>query len=896
MQRLFFYLAYAARNIRRGGRWTALAIFCIAAGVATVVALRGMGLAIADSLLSDVRDINRGDAVLVRGDARGELGFASLFGDVSDPDDFFTDEEVRRMRAWAVERGATLSAYMVGGNVQVAAVDFESFGRPQFVSPFFIDPEAYPPTYSLTALEPRGVPLHELLNAPTDIVISDNLASEQGIAVGETVRVSGTEMPFTVRGIVDTGEEAGLTNLLAAFFGFVYLDIASAPQIIEGAFGVNHLAIVMPEPVYDLAEARRLADELRDVVRRYGVEVDLAAEVLQRNQIIATLLGDFIVVLGLGALLIGGVGILNTMLVMVRRRTEEIAALKTFGLKGRQIALLFLTEGLLLGLVGSVIGCAVGVLMGGAVNQYGATLLQQDLPWRVYPQALAYGMALGLVTTAVFGVAPILTALQVRPAIILRPNETHIPRLGVLQSLALMLFVTLALGLIVGQVVTPSFAMVNSYTPDDVSFSPYFWGVVGVAGTLLVFALLVMVLWGLVWLIGKLPAFGNVELRLALRNLSARRTRTATTLLALSAGMFALSSITFVGQGTREWLNLQLTRQFGGNVLVFPLAPGALQGVGQFAVANALQDLDGIRHRSRLSVPQADLVAVDGRAIDEPFVGQWENLSVWDSDNPAIYSSTRLSAGRALTLADRGQARLVGPAEASARLGIRVGSTLTYEVEGRPFTFEVVGLTASAQGGTNFLDNFVMAAPDVLPESASEFSLYTYDIADEHLNAALVELSTIRVPPTFALDISFLDRLVGRLIDQFAAIPTVVGGLSLLAAAVIMANTVALATLERRRQIGILKAIGLKRGRVLRIMLIENGLIGLLSAVLGLGLSALFLVLFTALTETVIPLPRDARLAGVALVIVAVLIGWASTFLSANIAVRERVMNVLRYE
>ena len=54
-------------------------------------------------------------------------------------------------------------------------------------------------------------------------------------------------------------------------------------------------------------------------------------ELLATNQAIADLLGRFIVVMGLGALLIGGVGIINTMLVMVGRRTEEIAALKTFG-------------------------------------------------------------------------------------------------------------------------------------------------------------------------------------------------------------------------------------------------------------------------------------------------------------------------------------------------------------------------------------------------------------------------------------------------------------------------------------------------------------------------------------------------------------------------------------
>jgi len=61
MTRLFFYLRYAANNLRRGGQWTIFALFCVAAGVATVVALRGLGLSITDSLLGNLRQYNHGD-------------------------------------------------------------------------------------------------------------------------------------------------------------------------------------------------------------------------------------------------------------------------------------------------------------------------------------------------------------------------------------------------------------------------------------------------------------------------------------------------------------------------------------------------------------------------------------------------------------------------------------------------------------------------------------------------------------------------------------------------------------------------------------------------------------------------------------------------------------------
>ena len=352
-------------------------------------------------------------------------------------------------------------------------------------------------------------------------------------------------------------------------------------------------------------------------------------------------LGDFVVVMGLGALLIGGVGIMNTMLVLVRRRTSEIAAVKTFGLRGTQVAALFLTEGLMLGFIGSLLGIVVGIGLSVIVNEYGSVALRQPLIWRIYPEALIFGLALGMVVTAIFGVAPILTAVKVRPSIILRPNENHLVALGLIQSLILLVFVTVSLGLVVGQILKPSFDLTERrlaqaadsadeldaeaeraefretrrFGPapeasDQTLPSAYLVGVIGVSATFAIFFLLIAVLWLIIFLIGKLPSLGMVTWRLALRNLSTNRLRTAITLLALSAGMFALSSITFVGEGTRELLNLQLSRAFGGNVLVFPF-PGLPPNLVQNAIDGALEDVD-IKYRTMIKSYESQVIALNG--------------------------------------------------------------------------------------------------------------------------------------------------------------------------------------------------------------------------------------------------------------------------------------------
>ena len=905
--RLRFYFTYALRNIRRGGRWTTLAVLCITAGVATVVALRSLGLAVGDTLTNNVRIEIKGD-LLIRND--------NIFGGFGSNDpNAFSAAELAALLAWAEEKGAATTAFMSGRNMQITKAGEEGFGRPSFIGSNFIDPLTYPPTHTIRAVDPPDVPLAELFSGGNDVVISDNLAAQSEIAVGDQVRVSGTQEAYTVRGIVSVAEESSVTNFLNAFFGFAYFDLANAQAVINDEFAPNRIGVLLPEAAND-ARMRELEAEIDTIAPEARTTV--IADFLQRYEVVSQYLSDFVVVMGLGALLIGGVGIMNTMLVLVRRRTNEIAAVKTFGLRGRQVATLFLTEGLMLGFIGSLFGIIVGIALSVVVNEYGAVALRQPLIWKIYPEALIFGFVLGMVVTAIFGVAPILTAVKVRPSIILRPNENHLVALGLIQSAILLIFVSLSLGLVVGQILRPSFelterrlaeAPAEESAPEDarVEFgtrseagrprdatdpslpSAYLVGVIGVSATFAIFLLLIAILWLIIFLIGKLPSLGIVTWRLALRNLSTNRLRTAITLLALSAGMFALSSITFVGEGTRELLNLQLSRAFGGNVLVFPF-PGLPASLVKNTIDGALNEVE-IEYSTTIKNYETQVIAVNESAIVS---SNDLEFTVWESDKPDIYSGQgSVRDGRMLTPEDRGERLIVLPLELADALAIVIGDEIRLEAANE-IDLEVVGVLSGAESLT-FGDSTGIVPPDVLPASATaDYTLYAYQVPESDLNLALAELSSVIF--ALAVDVQFIDGLIGRLIDQFAAIPTIVGLLSLFAAAVIMANTVALSTLERRRQIGILKAIGLKSRRVLQVMFIESSLIGLLSAVLGIGLSALLISLLAAAGGIVIPLPTDARLTAIALMIASVLIGWTATFLSARVALKERVMNVLRYD
>lgn len=893
MSRLLFYLQYAANNLRRSGQWTVFAIFCVAAGVATVVALRGLGLAITDSLLSNLRQYNHGDINISAVQSFGP--FAIAFQRGSDEPSVYPPRRIQRLSEYVAAKGAEMTAYALVSNIQITAIDEEEPSAPQFSSSLLIDPPSFARLNNVVAIDPPGVRIDQLFTSDGfDIVISQNMAETLDVGVGDPVRISGTEQPFTVRGIVSTEAEANIENIFAAFFGFAYLDQRHAATLGLNP-NPNTVGIFLPDGATE-ADIVQASDEIGGLF--YSPERRDTVYLLQRNKDLSDMVGRFIVAMGLGALLIGGIGIMNTMLVLVGRRTMEIASLKTFGLKGRQIATMFMAEALLLGVIGSLVGVVIGLLIGGVVNRYGEAFLQQDIPWRIYPEAIWYGLGLGLVVTLVFGVLPVLTATRVRPNIILRPNETHLARASVMQTLTAMGIIVLVLGIIAGQILAP---IIEQPQLQDRLPPPIVVGILVVTLALAFLAFLTGLLWIVVWLLGHLPTFGWVDLRLALRNLSTRRIRTATTLLALTAGMFALSSITYFGLGAREVVRIQFAQTLGGNVMIIPLLP---KEVAQPIIDLGLAYQPGVQYKTVLNVNGGRITRVE----DQPIIIEDTQREIpltmltRDTDNPALNSGPVLQ-GRDLTPEDEGKQVIVLSEQSLVEtilrdftleeIGIRAGSNIRVRISGQIYDFEVVGIVGSNNGFTpNIAGAYI---PPNIPGLDNAYIIDVIQVDTEYVNDLLLNMS--KIPLVFAVDVTFIDGLIRRLIEQLAAIPTVVGILSLLAAAVIMANTVALAILERRRQIGILKAIGLKRGRVLRMMLLENTIIGLVGGVLGIGLSSLMVSIITALgAGVVIPIPSEATLITIGLIIAAVLIAWLATLLSARVAVRERVLRVLRYE
>ncbi|MBN1201368.1 MAG: FtsX-like permease family protein [Anaerolineae bacterium] len=510
MKLLRFFIRHSLRDLWRNRSRTMFALICVATGVTAVVALRSLAFMVGDELTTDLAEMNHGDIRLFANRRAEEIVEVSAMGNP-----LFTREGEQALRAWADVEGVEISAARMEGVYPVKRIVQGKPETPKLVSTFFIEPEHYPFYSTIVLQDPAGVPLSKafpdqggeagavgawvlprlaaagaligtspyaltgagwnlypayLMAHPRHVVISSDLTRRSGLGlrIGDVVRLGAADTLYVVSGVVPSDAESVLSNPQTMLLDYIYVPYSDLPLM--GQQAVPDEVFIKVPLGRDIGEVETSLIEYLDA--RFKPAKESFEETLGRTSVpeleeenaeVAEVIDKMILVMGLSSLLIGGIGIVNTMLVVVSRRTLEIAVLKTLGLKGSRITGLFLIEAALMGLLGSVLGVVAGVIVSYLIRGVGEEAFQIALVWRLYPEAMFSGLLLGMVMTVLFGFLPTLIAGQVRPAIVLRPNEAQMPAAGLLQTLLTLVVMIVALGL-----------MVDTITEGMISISPVY--------------------------------------------------------------------------------------------------------------------------------------------------------------------------------------------------------------------------------------------------------------------------------------------------------------------------------------------------------------------------------------------------------------------------------------
>ncbi|MFI8893299.1 ABC transporter permease [Streptomyces paradoxus] len=707
---------------------------------------------------------------------------------------------------------------------------------------------------------------------PAEALLDSETAGRKNVRIGDTLTVIAPPGSFRVRvvGIVTFTT----TNPGSAL---IYFDTPTAQTKLLGRPGTaTAIAVDAAEGVGDGLLKQRVADALGPHTYDFRTAGEQAESDVEQ-------LGGFLdvikyVMLGFAgiAVLVGVFLIVNTFSMLIAQRTRELGLLRALGADRRQVRDSVLTEALLLGLVGSTLGLAAGIgLAAGLIGLMGLLGMnidadEMEIGW-VTPVA-AYVVGLGVTFVAAY--LPARRAAGVSPMAALSDAEVA----GVGRPLR----VRAVAGAVVGAAGAAALAGCAVSRQTSSAASLLGLGVVltliatVIAGPLLVRPVIRV-------LGGAFPAlFGPIG-RMSQRNALRNPRRTGATAAALMVGIALVGGMSVASESMTASFDRQIDKTLGADFVIQnsnfqPFPPEVTAKV-------RATDGVGLVVRGRFTpvavrLPDGDRVETTAAGYD-PRLDEVANITYAQGDSAAALASGHLAM-------DRDFAR---------DHGVRVGSTLPVRFPaGRSAELTVGALTDqdSAEGfGTQGGLFFGMGTLERYAPGGQDSALYVNAASgtgDGDLRANLEE-TLEPYPQVQVRDLADYKQLVQDQIAVLLYLVYALLGLAIIIAVLGVVNTLALSVVERTREIGLLRAIGLARRQLRRMIRLESVVIAVFGAVLGLVLG----LVWGVCTQQVLALQGMTALAVPWLTIVLVVVGSAVVGVVAALlpALRASRMNVL---
>ncbi|WP_405145321.1 ABC transporter permease [Sphaerisporangium sp. NBC_01403] len=646
------------------------------------------------------------------------------------------------------------------------------------------------------------------------VVIDENTAKTRGFTPGDTVSVlDGQGKPHTFRlvGLFDVGVDqqlaytgavgftAATAQAMTAEKGFTEIDVAAADGVTPGG-----LKAAVSSALAGTKFKAWTGDELaRELARSSGADTEFLT------------LG--LLMFGLVAMLVAALVIYNTFNILVAQRTREMALLRCIGATRRQVFGSILLESVVVGLISSALGLLTGLGLGaGALAVLRAA--GQDLPSggvSLAPRTIALALAIGLVVTVGAALLPARTATKVAPIAALRAQtDDHTFRTGVVRITFAALFLLGGVGATVAAVTMP---------PGPVALYVVMGG--GVLTFCAVLILGPVIVRPLSAFAGWAPAklFG-VPGGLAMDNSRRNPKRSATTTVALTIGVTLMTLISVITATTRATYTARLDEQFPVDYLVSAQASGS----GEAALPRALAA--DLRTRPELAsvvqIREAD--AKTGQAGRTLQVGTFSGPYT-----PALQKgSTRgFTAGSALV-----------SGQVAKDLGVAPGDSIALATpEAGTVNVKVLGV----------FDSSTVSLPDVtVPEGA--FEKYFGPLGDRRIlvnakdgvasdvSRKAVEAVAQPYPTAKVLSSTEVRSQFDEALDMMLMIIAGLLGLAVLISLLGIANTLSLSVHERTRESALLRALGLTRPQLRRMLSVEALILGLMGAIVGVALGVTF--------------------------------------------------------
>ena len=790
-------IRFSLREMRGGLSGFMIFITCIALGVAAIGGVNSVARAITTGVESQGRDLLGGDIrfqLTHREADTAERDFLSSLGTMGH------SANIRSMARLPDGTDQTL--------VEVKAVD------------------GLYPLYGTFVAEP-DLPLSDLFAVEDGIagaVAADILFERLGLAVGDRISLGDSE--FELRGRVVTEPDA-----ISDGFGL-------APRLMVSMEGLRNSGLIQPGSLVEHSYKVRLADGASDTVlneirEQAGEDFPQAGWSIRTRTNAAPALSSnverfsqFLTLVGLTALVVGGVGVANAVRAYLDSKRGVIATFKSLGASGRFVFTVYLVQILLIASVGIVAGLFLGALMPPLASGLLASVLPVPSEGGLYPGALGLAAVFGLLVTLAFALLPLGRARDVPATALFR--EMSFDGHGMPRAIYVVSTLALAVAL----------AGLAIWTAGDRRIAFTF---VGAA----IFAFLVLrVVASLVQALARRsPRVRSTMLRLAIGNIHRPGALTPSVVLSLGLGLTLLVTLALIDGNLRRQIAGNLPEQAPNFFFVDIQSADA----DPFAELIAQQSPDG----KLIRVPMLrgrvmELNGVDVREVQVPPEGAW----VLRGDRGITYArnvpeNSTLTSGDWWPQDYDGEPLVSFAAQEGGELGLKIGDTVTVNVLGRNITARIANFrdVQWESLGINFVmvfsPNTFAGAPHSWLATLSDPDATTAEEA-QLLNAvtrAFPGVTSVRVKD--ALDI------VNEIVAQLAVAIRASAAVALIASVLVLSGALAAGNRARVHDAVVLKTLGATRRTLIGAFSLEYALIGLATAIFALfagGVAAWFVI------------------------------------------------------
>ncbi len=777
---------YARRELRSGLGGFRIFLACLALGIAALAAVGTISADLLSGLQRDARNLLGGEVDL------------RLFNR-----DLTADEQT-----WLL---ANSQAFSATAEMRAMAGDPET-GERRLVELKAVD-NAYP-LYGTLELDPPQSTAEGLgeQSGAWGALAAPELFRRLDLEVGDGLKV-GTEI-FVLRGeILSEPDSAAQAITLGPRLLLPIERLEAAGLAQPGSLVYRHWRLVLPEGESFADWKTRLKTNFPDAGWRVR-GLDQAAPSVAR---FVTRVRLFMTLVGLTALVVGGVGVANAVRAHLDSRRDTIAAMKCLGASGGFIFKLYLIQVLLLSLIAIAIGLAFGGLAPVVAAPFLTDLFNVGLggPPEVLP--LLRAAAMGLLTALLFALLPLARAQRLPAASLFRGqvDTRRVRAPGWLwPALAVIAAALVALAVL---------------GAADQLFALGF--VASAAGALLLFRLAAS---AVIWMARALPRPRHTTLRLALSNLYRPGAPTVGILLSLGLGLTVLAAVTLIQANLDQQVNDEIPKEAPTFYFI------DIQNDQAEAFDSLVAGFENATGVERVPMLRGRITAVNETPVakleippDARWVFEGDRGLTWAAEpEPDMF----LTAGAWWPDDYRGATKVSLSDELAEQLGLGLGDSITVNVYGRDVTAEIANLRRI--DWQNLRINFIMVFSPGLLDKAPASHIATVRI-DQAQEGALADAVSDAFPNVTGIRVRAALESFTRMLDSVAAAVGATGSVTLLAGLLVLAGAIAASERRRRYDAVVLKVLGATRPVLAGGLALEFLLLGLVAVGIAAAIGSL---------------------------------------------------------